>query len=730
MDDAIVTDISTSLAELSSCIEKNSVKVKFSDDQSGKYLSTAIQDALNEYRKKLRSDPNVKKEEDNKKENTESINNQTKATEEATKATQSLAQQLENGESVTTKINETLDTTQDAISQTRETLEKNNETIKAVALKVVAAIGTAVKAMVTRTLDETAKRLEWVQQLNDAGVKLRGGFDETFTELSNLSKRSHDEFTKLLTSNSNMIARMNTMGLRGEREIAEMSQAIVGKYGYTVKTSDSIIKFMLDSRIKYMTEEELQTMNLTSEMDLLAKNLRASSAAFGKSTEQILAETKAREDDYTDRMLQAKYGDAYRNMKLSGLPPELIRMFLTGVPNADATRYLATSNGFQRIYNLMEANRKGLTNKETSLKTWSKIMNDRSVKRYIREANDERNIPFGTIASGSAIVKSMSALSLMQPPDLANAEALTDNNTPEINAINSLTGLKTSVNKLNNTINNKLSSSLDNLADAMDALSGVTSGTNYMLGLVNPTLAKFVYGAGAAVGSVASDVIGSMIQLAFLSRALPFVKRFGYMKGVPLAMKSTGRYMMRNTKSFVKNTPGKIKTGWSSMSGFGKSVGIAGITSLAASTANNFIDEEENPNAYHAVDTIASTAGGYATGSLIGGLIGGAIGLLGGPIGAAAGAKIGAGIGAAWGLSSGINEWSKSKSPAQSGVNTNNYNTVNENYTTQRTVYTDSEKESNDKELLANTREIANSMRWFVNNNKFQSSPMPFAVGK
>ena len=342
-------NLSALLAELIKCINNSSVAVRIADQQSDKFLSTAISKALTEYRARLKKEPAAKQEQQATEDNTDAVEQQTQELEKVKHVTIEAKDALEDVAGATSDVGNSLRENKSAIDEAIKSREKQNEAIKAASLKVVAAISTAVKAMVTRTLDETTKRLEWVQQLNDAGVKLRGGFDETFTELSNLSRRSHEEFTRLLTSNSNMIARMNTMGLRGEREIADMSQAIVGKYGYTVKTSDSIIKFMLDSRIKYMTEEELQTMNLTSEMELLAKNLRASSAAFGKSTEQILAETKAREDDYTDRLLQAKYGDAYRNMKLSGLPPELIRMFLTNIPNADATRYLATSEGFQRI---------------------------------------------------------------------------------------------------------------------------------------------------------------------------------------------------------------------------------------------------------------------------------------------------------------------------------------------------------------------------------------------
>ena len=372
----------------------------------------------------------------------------------------------------------------------------------------------------------------------------------------------------------------------------------------------------------------------------------------------------------------------------------------------------------------METNRKGLLNKETSLTTWSKIMNDRQVKRFIREANDARNIPESAIASNAPHIKSRGLLSLMQSPDIANAEALTDNNTPEIKAINSLTDLKTSVNKLNNTINDKLSAKLGTLATAMDGLSLAIKGTNFMLGMVNPTLAKFVYGAGTAVGSIATDVLGSMLQIAFLSRALPFVKRFGYMKGLPLAMKSTGRYALRGAKGALISTPGKISSGYNwyrkggSMLAKGARWGGTALAGIGAATnmISSYQEGAEGEN----------SAGDYAMGALSGALSGAMAGAALGLPGIIGGALIG-GIGSiitrAWGSSN-------AKSPAQSGVNTNNYNTVNENYTTQRTVYTDSEKESNDKELLANTREIANSMRWFVNNNKFQTSPMPFAVGK
>jgi len=716
--------------ELLKCIHQNSVAVRISDTQSSKYLTTAISDAIIEAKAKYKATRAGQNENVALQNNTNSTEEQTRALRAATETNRQLIDALEHGESVTTRVGETLDSAQDAISQTTESIEENNEIIKTASLKIVTAIGTAIKAIAARTIDETAKRLEWVQQLNDAGVKLRGGFDETFTDLSNLSKRSHEEFANLLTSNSNTIARLNTMGLRGEREIANMSQAIVGNYGYTVKTSDSIIKYMLDSRLKYLTEEELHSMNLSSEMDLLAKNLRQSSAAFGKNTEQVIAETKAREDDYTDRMLQAKYGDAYRNMKLSGVPQELIRMFLTNIPNADAMRLLATSSGFQRMYNLMNSNRNSLLNSSTSLQAWNKIMSDKMLSKLINDSKNGNNLQFATLAANSPQVRSLNALSLLQRPDMVSANALSDNETPEINAINSLTDLKTSINKLNNTINNKLSSNLDTIAKGMEILTGTINGTNYMLGLVNPTLAKFVYGTAEAVGGVAMDVMGSMLQVAFLSRAVPYVRRYGYMRGLPLAMRSTGRHVLRGATSVARQTPGLVSRGanWY-LHGASKAAKFTryggGIISGLGMGLNWYDSYQEGKAGENGVwDTLGGATSGALSGAMAGATLGSIFPVIGTTIGAIGGAIVG-GVGSL--ISRAIGS---SNSPAQAGVKSNNYNTSSGSYETQRTVYTDREKETNDKAQLATLKEISSSMKWFVNQNKFNTSPMPFEVGK
>lgn len=699
MDEKIVAEISSSLAELSSCIEKSSVKVKFSDDQSGKYLSTAIQDALTEYRKKLH--PDNKKDKDDKIKNTNSLIIQTKATEKAAEATKSLTQQLENGKDVTTKLNESLDTTQDAISQAKESVEKSGETIKTISLKVVSVIGAAVKAMVTRTIDETAARLNWVQQLNDAGVKLRGGFDETFTELSNLSKRSHDEFTKLLTSNSNMIARMNTMGLRGENEIASMSQAIVGKYGYTVKSSDSIIKYMLDSRIKYMTEEEIQTMNLSSEMDILAKNLRRSSAAFGKNTEQILAETKAREDDIADKLLEKKYGQLYKDLKLAGIPQDNIKMLLTGVPNANAIRNIATNPALAYFHNYANKNKNALTNPETSLQTLYNIMNSPVFKKLRDRTIDTKNLAFLTILpNDSAFVKSALISSNLQPPDMRSANALSDNETAEIKAINALTQLKTSLDMLRNTINDKLSSSLDLMTSGIKSLSNIIGASTFALKLINSTLYKALYGTLSVAGDTLKDIgLGTLQLLAFSN-----IQKYGFKGGMKATGKDVWGYGKKGLKKGLTSTRGKY-------------AGKLAIGSLGVEAIKSFVDEKENPAMYGTLDTLSSTAQWAAIGSMIAPGWGTAIGAL---------AGFGMGV---------YDNFIKNKSPAESGVNTNNYN-PNGTYDHQRTIYTDSEKESNDKATLASSltqerylEKIANDMSFFVNSIKFNTEPLPYGVG-
>lgn len=725
------TKLDAALDELSKCFHENSVSVRFSDKQSDKFLSTAILAALEEWRKKKNRtpeppNPNQVKSDKITQDNTKKTEEQTAAIKSAEQAAKELSQSLEENTEAANELREMNSSTQSAISTAIEERAKQNEVIKSVSLKLISAIGTAIKTYVSKTIDESAKRLEWVQQLNDAGVKLRGGFDETFTDLSNLSKRSHEEFTKLLTSNSNMVARLNSMGLRGEREIANLSQAIVGNYGYTVKTSDSIIKYMLDSRIKYMTEEELHSMNLSSEMDILAKNLRRSSAAFGKNTEQILAETKAREEDYTDRMLQKKYGEVYRNMKLTGLPPELIKMFLTNVPNGEAIKYLATNQGFQRIWNLMQQNRGALLNNETSLNAWGSIMNDRFVRSAINDANSGRYLQLSTLAPNIAHIQSLNKLSMLQRPDMKSANELGNNKTPEINVINSLTDLKTSVNKLHNTLNNQLSTSLNKLAIAMDGLSAVISGSSYVLGKTSSSLVKFLYSAGGVAGSMAADVLGSTIQLMFLSKAVPFVRRMGYMKGIPAAMLSTKRAVMRSGKGFVKAIPGKAAgaVNWytKGTSKFSKGLRYGGAALGTIGTGLEFY------NSYQEGANGEDSFGDYAMGALSGALSGAAAGAIFGPIGAGIGAAIG-GLGSI--ITRAIGSSNSVKSPAQAGVQTNNYNTSSsESYTTQRIIYTDGEKESNDKAMLATLNEINRSMNYFVNNSKFQTSPMPFGVTK
>ena len=732
MNQETETKLAAVADEISKCVNDSSIAVRFSDAQSDKFLSTAITKALEEWRKKAPGKP-TKSEKDAiaaQNRNTDAQNKYAQEVKKAAAITEKAKGIIEDATDVATNLGESLRDNKSAIDVARKSAEDRTEAIKNVSLKIVTAIGSAIKALTVKTIDETAKRLNWVQQLNDAGVKLRGGFDETFTDLSNLSKRSHDEFTKLLTSNSGMVARLNAMGLRGEKTLANMSNQIVGNYGYTAKTSDSIIKYMLDSRIKYMTEEELHSMNLSSEMDRLALNMRRSSAAFGKNAEQIIAETKAREEDYTERMIEKKYGEAYKNMKLSGLPPELIRMFFTNIPNADAIKLLATTPGFQQIWGLMQRNKRSLFNNATASDAWFKIMNDKKVVQLMDNINSGKNLPMMEIAKNTEFVKGNSQFSLMIRPNREDADSLGDNNISEINAINSLTALKTSINKLDNNLNDKLSSKLDTLSTTLKGLSFSIGGLSYLVGKTNSSLLKLAYGAGSAAGSILSDVAGSVIQLAILSKVAPYVKRYGFKKGIPLGLRSAEKYALRQGGNVIKNAPNFALTKFKSLPKFGKLLTAAGVVDIGSGIAKNFVDERENPNTYHAIDTIGSTASGMSWGSIIGGILGGISGALGGPGGAAVGAKIGMTLGGLGGLGFGINDWINAKSPAQSGVQTNNYNTSNVEYTTQRIVYTDGEKESNDKAMLATLNEINRSMNYFVNNSRFQTSPMPFGVTK
>ena len=139
-------------------------------------LTNSITRALKTYYNGIKSEEKAREDKETKKVTT-AINNQTKVAEE---------QVIE-----AKKANESLDIIKD--------LEKEKKGFdRAQQQRFAKILGEIAMNTGKKMYDETKLRFKWLRELESAGIRLSGGFDESFTKLANSSKLSHDSLMKMI----------------------------------------------------------------------------------------------------------------------------------------------------------------------------------------------------------------------------------------------------------------------------------------------------------------------------------------------------------------------------------------------------------------------------------------------------------------------------------------------------------------------------------------------------
>jgi len=348
--------------------------------------------------------------------------------------------------------------------------------------------------------DNTKKRFEWIKELERSGVHLVQGFDDSFTELANMAKMSHDSFTKMLAANSQSIAKLNAINIDGARTFSESLNKVVGKFGYTTEEASTALSSYMNNVVNFYSKESLSEKLKNDATTQYLKNLKELSAATGKSVELLVQENQLKEDTLFAKKLMSEHPALYGLYKQMGLNDAQIKAAVTGMPNDDSVLMQATPQGRELYHELRQLALDYTTGKLSTNKLISrgaKIANGRAAESA-RDIMHNMDYSMANIYSMSKGHNTMFGSILLNKLDEKTGKRVVENEG-DTELVNRLINYEAEKDIFENNQNEKLALSVGKATTALNFFTGGLWAANVAIGFHSVlALGKIVFGSSAA----------------------------------------------------------------------------------------------------------------------------------------------------------------------------------------------------------------------------------------
>lgn len=221
-------------------------------------------------------------------------------------------------------------------SSSQEANGSKFEKIKPTLIKVAKEIGKAI----TQSVENNFKRLEYLRDIESAGVTITQGFD-SLRQASVDLVRPQEQLAKLYTKNSQTLQKLTASYGDGVTFFNQSLQSISGKFNLTRQEEENILSSYMETRVKYSNLEQIEQKNMRSEMVKYTQDLKLLSKATGKSIDLILEETKLKEDNLAYNAIIANNKSAQtlqQSLSAVGLSDSMVQALITG--DVSNERYL------------------------------------------------------------------------------------------------------------------------------------------------------------------------------------------------------------------------------------------------------------------------------------------------------------------------------------------------------------------------------------------------------
>ena len=210
------------------------------------------------------------------------------------------------------------------------------------AIQLMTGVAKITKKAFDKIVEKVSEPAKIFQNINDAGIRLVNGFDQSVWKLSNQAGLKIEEFTELMAENNRYVNSL-TLGNKfgGEDSISKGFRSIVGLMGTSERQAKSIVKYFNETMLESQDLRNMTSEEYTRQLRNTTQHLQELSKATGLSVQQIIEKNKLDENDIVMKKLQQKDFDAFTTLRTLGFTPEKIKYIMLGTMSKQIAETMA-----------------------------------------------------------------------------------------------------------------------------------------------------------------------------------------------------------------------------------------------------------------------------------------------------------------------------------------------------------------------------------------------------
>ena len=471
------------------------------------------------------------------------------------------------------KVTEQVKKTEEAVKKETEARDRaDNNALKSLGklekeaekttnnLALVTRIGQQLAGIIVdsvKQMGENAKKFAtFAQGLTSAGVSIMDGgkgFRESLTDSANKIGMKTDEFVKMVSGNSQALARLSASGVNQMNYMTDAMAQYQTVAGASREDAAAVWDYMSERILKFDTDEQIRNRNMATESRILLEHFRDLSFATGKSVENLVKEEEARKKNYLMLMMEKNRPELMNKINAMQMPEAVREYALTGRQTPELMRLVGLNPEVGQLMSLFDRMRNDRSYDKISMEDYANMVNP-IVDRI--KANAQ-----GFTQMGPYFANAFNE-TLMQGLDFGKVGIVTTKvaNKEQLGFGDAMKAMEASVSNLSNEKLLAYSVSLDKFQKVTEALAGSAEKAAKALRWVHEEFGDWAAvtlnageSAGKAATSYAANVIGSGVGSYIATKSglvtkltSPVLKNGAKLglkvgaKAVPLAMAAEG----------------------------------------------------------------------------------------------------------------------------------------------------------------------------------------------
>lgn len=427
------------------------------------------------------------------------------------------------------KVTEQVKKTEEAVKKETEARDRaDNNALKSLGklekeaekssnnLALVTRIGQQLAGIIVdsvKQMGENAKKFAtFAQGLTSAGVSIMDGgkgFRESLTDSANKIGMKTDEFVKMVSGNSQALARLSASGVNQMNYMTDAMAQYQTVAGASREDAAAVWDYMSERILKFDTDEQIRNRNMTTESRILLEHFRDLSFATGKSVENLVKEQEARKKNYLMAMFEKNRPGLANKINATAMPEAVREYALTGRQTPELMRLVGLNPEVGQLMSLFDRMRSDRSYDNLSTEDYANMVNP-IIDRI--KANAQ-----GFTQMGPYFANAFNE-TLMQGLDFGKVGIVTTKvaNKEQLGFVDAMKSMEASVNNLSNEKLLAYSVSLDKFQKVTEALAGSAEKAAKALRWVHEEFGDWAAitlnageSAGKAATSYAANAIGS-----------------------------------------------------------------------------------------------------------------------------------------------------------------------------------------------------------------------------